>query len=130
MHYQRARLCQRSSVELACRGLGEGELNARPAVERRDLSAHRCAKGDESLACPCSCACSFSHAHVHAHAHDHAQDHDHAADDDDDDGDDDDDAHDDDDVHANDDDDDDGDDDDNDEGLRINQSLVVSSCLF
>ena len=65
-----------------------------------------------------SCACPD-----HAHALDHAQDHDHAADDDDDD----DDAHDDDDVHANDDDDD--DDDEEDEGLRCNQSLVVSSCL-
>ena len=37
MHYQRARLCQRSRAELGYHGLSQGDLNARPAVEKHDF---------------------------------------------------------------------------------------------
>ena len=40
--YQRARLCQRSRAELGCHGLGQGDRNARQAVERCDSSGHTC----------------------------------------------------------------------------------------
>ena len=40
--YQRARLCQRSRAELGCHALGQGDLNARQAVERCDSSGHTC----------------------------------------------------------------------------------------
>ena len=47
MHYQRARLCQRSRAELAFNGLGQRDWlrecfgQARSALDRRDSFVHR-----------------------------------------------------------------------------------------